>query len=544
MADGTLAAQTNVGTLGVGRIFITDDGTTIRFYVACSDNQTNCDYRWSGSIGGVGVGTGSGFIRLNAGFRERLLWAGPVTNNMTVSFTQANTGTRGLGGAASVSYAVNRTRTPDAPTYLGFINVTQTTITSNFAGHGDGGAPILEWQAQIATNAAFTTGVQTSSHPTSGQHTYYNLTKTTPIWGRARGRNSMGWGPWSNVYGPVLTLGTVSDPAPAVAITGTTQTSITYAASNPPYIGESPYKRTVELHSETGTVALQTHVEPASNATFSGLTRGTNYRIRQRIDNKVDIGPWGPWQNVKTTVVAPVAPTAYGAVNVASTSAWSSIGNLPDNGGEVPSDIRLQLNVTPTEVGSTTLDVGFYSAFPITGLMPDSQYYYRMAVSNSAGRSPYGAWVPFKTVNNVPTHPRNLVITSVTDTSALVDWDDPANLLGSTMTSLVLRSSSNRSMGASVQTFDLEPSASNQVLSPLLPATTYYVILHSLSSNGIGSTTAIIPFTTTGTGEGTVKRYWKKINGTWRRGIWWKRINGTWRRGTMWKRINDTWRRG
>jgi len=100
----------------------------------------------------------------------------------------AGTGTRSLPRLANV---------PDAPVPVGFGEITQNSIVYLFSGRGDGGSPIREWQAlwQDATingpqNAYSSNGATILGPGLTPGHTYN-------FW--SRGRNDVGWGPWSAV---------------------------------------------------------------------------------------------------------------------------------------------------------------------------------------------------------------------------------------------------------------------------------------------------------------------------------------------------------
>jgi hypothetical protein len=83
---------------------------------------------------------------------------------------------------------------PDAPTPLGVDQEEMTSLRYRFSGNGNGGAAILEWQAlwqesggpqiPVSSNGTF---ILTGCRP----GTNYNF------W--SRGRNSVGWGPWSGM---------------------------------------------------------------------------------------------------------------------------------------------------------------------------------------------------------------------------------------------------------------------------------------------------------------------------------------------------------
>lgn len=100
-------------------------------------------------------------------------------------------------GTASGSLTLSRIpKPPAAPTPVGIDEVTSSSFRYRFSGNSNNGAAILEWQAQLATNADFTTGVQTVT--SNGTTTFSSLPAGVTYWVRSRGRNSRGWGAWSS----------------------------------------------------------------------------------------------------------------------------------------------------------------------------------------------------------------------------------------------------------------------------------------------------------------------------------------------------------
>lgn len=537
---GTPVAQIAVGTAGL--LFITDDGHTVRFYVRCTDGATrNSNYTWFGNINGVPV---SGSQNLTAGFYERLLWAGPVTSSLQVQFAQNATGTQGLGGASNyVTAYISRASVPPAPAHLGYTNITRTSFTLNFVNQGTGNLPISYWESVIAEDANFTVGVRYMTHAFSGQHTYIDLDPRKRYWGAARGFNALGGGP----YSATLTCDTYdyADTPPAPVVFASTQTTVTVTVNNPVYIGPGPTTRTVELWTIGGTVPFKTVTEPVQNFQFTGLTRGTTYRMRQKIDNAVGnkADPWSAWTEFMTPVSAPTAPTGYLPFDVASTSAYSTLGTIADNGGQAPSNVRVQFNQTATDVGATTVEIGAWGSPLISRLAAGNEYYYRLAAANSAGWSPWGPWVPLQTKINVPNEPTGLSVTSLTNTSALLNWVLPNDLHGSSLVSVRAKIGTNKVFSAGVQDFSLSPDTINQALGNLIPGQTYHAVVWTTSSNGIGSSSNIFSFTTLG-GSGAAKRFWMRISGVWRRGTMWIRVGGVWKIATPWMRISGVWKKG
>lgn len=198
-------ADYGVGTRGTLRV--TDDGSTVAFYVLCGDPQTRVgEYRWYGTVNGVAVG---GQVNLPAGFGSRLLGAWNVGYTQYVNIGQQATGTQGLGGAASFNTYIFRPTVPSPPSSVTVDQITATSARYIFSGNGDGGSGIIEWQAQAATNAAFTANVQIIG--SNGSTPFTGLLPGNTYHFRSRGRNAVGWSGWSNTISAYVGL-----PAPTL----------------------------------------------------------------------------------------------------------------------------------------------------------------------------------------------------------------------------------------------------------------------------------------------------------------------------------------
>lgn len=84
---------------------------------------------------------------------------------------------------------------PAAPSAPVVLDVTQTTARVAFKPGSDGGATILGWE--LAYSRFRGEKEQTVGSPTTRLVTDLDPGKTYYFW--ARGRNSVGWGPWSEM---------------------------------------------------------------------------------------------------------------------------------------------------------------------------------------------------------------------------------------------------------------------------------------------------------------------------------------------------------
>lgn len=111
-------------------------------------------------------------------------WVNGRLDLYALGTAQTGSGTRSLPSLA---------KAPPAPTPLGIDQVDQNSFRYKFRGNGDGGSDILEWQVGYGTSSGSPQKYTKSSGTTvvngaSPGTTYY-------LW--SRGRNAVGWGPWS-----------------------------------------------------------------------------------------------------------------------------------------------------------------------------------------------------------------------------------------------------------------------------------------------------------------------------------------------------------
>lgn len=92
---------------------------------------------------------------------------------------------------------------PPAPSSVAISEVTQSSVKAVFNGNGDGGSAILEWQIGYGTDA----NTPQSFISSSGTSTLTGLSPGQKYYFWARGRNSVGWGPWSAVSSATLIAG-------------------------------------------------------------------------------------------------------------------------------------------------------------------------------------------------------------------------------------------------------------------------------------------------------------------------------------------------
>lgn len=520
-------AEQSVGSAGT--IGISDNGVnTLQFYVRCADPATySGGYPWRIYINGgwsAWQSTNLGTI----GNSNRVLWSGNVSYSQTVYFEQGNTGTMGMGNGGSVSQYVSRAT---VPAQVGTPTVSEeglNTMRVSWSLPSNGGAAldqiILRRYPTAADRAADT---NYSQYVLSGSTTTHKPTDLAPgedYWWVVYAHNAVGYSTQSPFRVGYTTNVVPSKPV-APTLVGKSATQIVTNHVDPVNTGSPILERALfnVTTNETRNVA-------PGNQTWSGLTRASGYTFRQRVRNAAGWSEWSDDLAVNTPGTAPSAPASYVATDVASTSAVISLGTLSDNGGQIPTKVRVKISTTASDVGLAQTVVGDeWLPLPVYGLTPDTDYYVAEAAFNTVeggGWGAYGSWVSFKTKNNVPTHPQTVTIDDIFADAATANWLAPSSLLGSVLTNYVIRVARNKQMTTGLVETTTVPGDLDKILPDLTNGTVYWVELSSMSSNGKGSAAAPVSFLTSG-GASPEDTIWMNVPGVGiRHGKLWMNIPG------------------
>lgn len=282
------------GTGNSGTMLIRDffpGSNAIELWITSNNTTTWSDHLpWGYTINGV---TWNGQYNYQPGAGWRRLGVFNVNYSQNVTFRLGATGTSGFGGPTTFTVWLTRQTVPPAPTTPTLSNITSSSIQVVFHSQGDGQSPILEWQIGYGTDPnnpqSFwsSTGTSTVTGLTSGL-TYY-------FW--ARGRNALGWGPWSG-RASATTLRVPDPPNPPVASNITqVYVTLTWTANGN---GGDP----ITLHqvgwstSPTGNPTNSVTVN--SPATLNSYSPATTYYFRTRVRNSVGWSAWSAATTVRT----------------------------------------------------------------------------------------------------------------------------------------------------------------------------------------------------------------------------------------------------
>jgi phosphodiesterase/alkaline phosphatase D-like protein len=263
------------------------------------------------------------------------------------------------------------------------------------------------------------------------------------------------------------------------------------------------------------------------NGVLTGLQPNVNYNWRARV---IDANNGGPYTQALSSDWV--------------TGTFRTIGNAPVI-NSVSSTIdrtsaRLVPNVTydNSALGSaridygTTTDYGLVSTgWNITGLSPNTKYYYSIQVTDQEGRTSNAFTGEFTTTGNAP------VLSDVTTETAVfsarftyaVHFDEGAGAAG-----YVLDYGTTTAYGQTKE----GPVQMQFILSGLQPETLYYYRLRIKDSTGRYSNAVTGSITTL---ADQASLYAKK-NGSWLSGKAWVKVNGAWVKAKkVYKKINGSW---
>ena len=234
-----------------------------------------------------------------------------------------------------------------------------------------------------------------------------------------------------------------SSPRSLSVVAGVGQAALTWLAPTQAGTGGvTDYLIEHSTNSGTTWVTFTDGVSATTSATVTGLTNGVTYSFRVSAVNAA--GTSSASEVVRALVGVPTAPTSLTATAGASEVVlrWSAPSA---NGGSAITDYIVEYSsdagdswVTFDEGTSTTLSA------TVTGLVNGTTYSFRVSAATAVGRGAVSSSVtavPWQV--NVPSAPRDLLITSVMATSIALEWRIPAADGGGFISGYVVEQSSD-----------------------------------------------------------------------------------------------------
>lgn len=205
-------------------------------------------------------------------------------------------------GQAYASQYVTIAAAPNAPVNGSVDQITTTSMRYQFAGNGDNGSGIIEYEAQYSTDPNFN-GAQTINTGTGGVANAGNLQSATTYYWRSRARNGVGWSGWSGTsQGTTLPAG-----PPGITVTPSGDGQKAQVQLTPPGNTSGVTGYILEYGPQGGSTQ---QISVGNSYVVTGLTPGATYGYRALAQYSSQNSPWSSWVNVQQT--SPVAdPNAY-----------------------------------------------------------------------------------------------------------------------------------------------------------------------------------------------------------------------------------------
>lgn len=225
--------------------------------------------------------------------------------------------------------------------------------------------------------------------------------------------------------------------------------------------------------------------------TLTGLSDNTTYYVRVRATNAVGNGINSAIVSAKTASVSTAPATMTATVGAGTAKfAWTAPAS---NGGSLVTGYRFEYDTTNSFSNPTVITLGSVLTYTVTGLLPSTTYYGRVAAINAVGTSAYSATASTLTYA-VPGVPTSLAGTANALQTVNLSWVAPTSTGGSAITGYVVRYSKDNTFSTGVLT------ASGTTLTAKIIAldssSTYYFQVAAKTAAGTGAYTNAIAINT------------------------------------------------
>ncbi len=463
--------------------------------------QTSFDANWDASSGATGyyldVATDNGFTSMVPGYDNL-----DVSNVTTYSVSGLSAQTDyyyrirayNTGGTSSNSNIISLTTLPNppaAPVATAATNVQQTFFEANW----DASTGATGYYLDVATDNGFTSMVPGYDNLDVSNVTTYNVTglsAQTDYYYRVRAYNTGGASANSNVIS-VTTL--PFDPNAPVALPATNIQQTSFDANWEAVAGAITYYLDVATDiAFTSFVAGYNNLNTGNVTIYSvsGLTGGTDYYYRVRSETGGGTSSNSNIIVVTTLPGVPLPPTALPASMIQASSFdanWDPSAGADGYYLDVATDNGF-VNLLPSY---DNLDVGNLTTYSVTGLDPDTYYYYRLRAYNISGTSGNSNIVEVITLMEIPLPPVAINATLIQSHSFNANWEPS---LGAD--AYYLDVSSDNSFGSYLPGFEnLDVGNTNTyAVTGVSPNSTYYYRLRAYNNGGTSGNSNTVSVTT------------------------------------------------
>lgn len=285
-----------------------------------------------------------------------------------------------VGGTSANSAILTVTTLPNIPVALDATGITQTKFTA----HWEDVLGADSYRIDISTDnfATFVSGFNNRNVGLVSSFTVVGLTANTTYQYRVRASLNSTQSDNSNV---IITT-TLPNPPSATTVTAATNISdISFTANWNVSANATEYFLDVATNAAfTNFVDGFQSFNVSNVLTYdvTGLAGGTNYFYRIRAGNPGGVSAYS--SNTTTVLTAPIAPNAIAATDIASISFTANWQASPTAQGYLL-DVAENDLFTIFVAGFNGADVGNITNTTVTGLVPATNYFYRVRAYNNGG---------------------------------------------------------------------------------------------------------------------------------------------------------------
>jgi titin len=263
--------------------------------------------------------------------------------------------------------------------------------------------------------------------------------------------------------------------------------------------GESITNYKIEFSGDGGnTWNAITHAISASRSfNVSGLTRGKTYKFRVSAINSVGVGVASDSASATTLLALASAPESVSVSDIGSASAKIAWAAPSDSGGASITSYAVELSSDQGQTWKRVVWVNSDRLSATLSLQPGSTYQYKVTATTRAGTGA-AAQGSFTALAILPSEPKSLTASAISDTSLKLSWSLPSSNGGAPITDYKIEMSGNG--GVTWKTLEHSPSNNLAFKVTGLPAGTKRMFRVS-TVNSVGSSRIAAQITATTLGS-------------------------------------------
>lgn len=222
-------------------------------------------------------------------------------------------------------------------------------------------------------------------------------------------------------------------------------------------------------------------------------------------------------------------PSATSTPNSFTVSGYTADGN-----GGTLNDIQVQYGTTQS-TGNPVYERNSYGNPTVSGLTPNTTYYYRIRVSNSTyGWGAWTAWFSIKTAAGTPGTPATTWAMTPSQVGFAISGATVADNGGSTLVGWNTYYNTNASLIGATTHVGNGGTASSWTISGLAPGT-YWVAIAARNANGIGTLSGWKQVT-------LLPAAYVRVGGVWKPASVYVKVGGVWKLATRQTKVGSYWK--